>query len=40
MDSLESFNNHLHVNLLLKANENHQFFVVLYYNHAFDFLLH
>lgn len=40
MVSLESLNNNLHVNLLLKANENHQFFVVLFYNHAFDYLLH
>jgi len=40
MISLESINNNLLVNLLLKANESHKFFVVLYYNHAFDYLLH
>ena len=40
MVSLERINNNLHVNLLLKANESHQFFVDLYYNHVFDYLLH
>lgn len=40
MVSLESINNNLHVNLLLKANESHQLFVVLYYNRAFDYIPH
>lgn len=40
MISLESINNNLHVNLLLKANESHQFFVALYCNRAFDYILH